>query len=256
MNEKEASLAISRRLLLQLGPAALAVTAIGCNQPPAETAKTAPQPGGTSVSSPTASERVKPLPGTAPNTVLSKEYVQMIGRFAYLWGWTMVNSFNRRTAMAYVPEPGLRGGILPNAPLGQVCMLTDYISPDQRFVTCSNQDVAYGFGFGVLDDEPVVIQVPDFGDRFWVIAGWDARTDSFAQLGKQYGTKPGFYLFVGPHWNGKTPDGISGTFRSSTELGAFCPRVFLDDTDADRQAVQPILNQVMIYPLTQYDGKM
>jgi len=209
MNEKEASLAISRRLLLQLGPAALAVTAIGCNQPPAETAKTAPQPGGTSVSSPTASERVKPLPGTAPNTVLSKEYVQMIGRFAYLWGWTMVNSFNRRTAMASVPEPGLRGGILPNAPLGQVCMLTDYISPDQRFVTCSNQDVVYGFGFGSLDDSPVIMQVPDFGNRFWVYAGWDARTDSFAELGKQYGTKPGFYLLVGPNWNGKVPESIS-----------------------------------------------
>jgi hypothetical protein len=56
-------------------------------------------------------------------------------------------------------------------------MLTDYISPDQRFVTCSNQDVTYGMGYGSLDDQPVVAQVPDFGDRFWVFAAWDARTD-------------------------------------------------------------------------------
>jgi hypothetical protein len=245
---------VSRRLFLLAGSAAIASATIGCKSQPATEAPRS-QPAEGAAPSP-AGKPTEALAGTAPNTALSKEYVQMVGRFAYFWGWPMVNSFNRRIAMTSVPEPGLRGGILPNAPRGQVCMLTDYISPDQRFVTCSNQDVAYGFGFGVLDDEPVVIQVPDFGDRFWVIAGWDARTDSFAQLGKQYGTKPGFYLFVGPHWNGKTPDGISGTFRSSTELGAFCPRVFLDDTDADRQAVQPILNQVMIYPLTQYDGKM
>jgi hypothetical protein len=44
--------------------------------------------------------------------------------------------------------------------------------------------------------EPVVIQVPDFGDRFWVYALYDARTDQFGQLGKPYGTKAGFYLRV------------------------------------------------------------
>src|SRR5215469_6626164 len=95
--------------------------------------------------------------GIAPNTTLSKEYVQMVGRFAYFWAWPMVNSFNRRTAMGSVPEPGLRGGILPNAPVGQFCMLTDYISAEQRFVTCSNQDVTYGMGYGTLDKQPVVI---------------------------------------------------------------------------------------------------
>lgn len=180
----------------------------------------------------------------------------MVGRFAYFWAWPMVNSFNRRTAMASAPEPGLRGGILPNAPQGQICMLTDYISPDQRFVACSNQDVTYGMGYGSLDDNPVIMQVPDFGDRFWVYAAWDARTDSFAELGKQYGTKPGFYLMVGPHWSGKAPNGVSGTFRSSTELAAFCPRVLLNDTEQDRQAIQPILNQIMVYPVSQFDGKM
>jgi hypothetical protein len=201
-------------------------------------------------------QHVPDVAGTAPNTNLSREYVQMVGRFAYFWGWPLVNSFNRRTAFASVPEPGLRGGILPNAPVGQVCMLTDYISADQRFVTCSNQDVAYGFGFGALDEQPVIMQVPNFGERFWVYAGWDARTDSFAELGKQYGTKPGFYLMVGPNWNGKTPSGVTGVFRSSTELAAFCPRVFLDDTDEDRQAILPVLSQVMVYPLSQFDGKM
>jgi hypothetical protein len=37
---------------------------------------------------------------------------------------------------------------------------------------------------------PVVIQVPDFGDRFWVYQIVDLRTDSFVQLGKMYGTTP------------------------------------------------------------------
>ncbi|MET4385246.1 hypothetical protein ABIB73_000981 [Bradyrhizobium sp. F1.4.3] len=204
---------------------------------------------------PPTNSTAKSLSATA-NTALSKEYVQMVGRFAYFWAWPLVNSFNRRVALTSVPEPGLRGGVLPNAPLGQVCMLTDYISPEQRFVACPNQDVAYGFGFASLDENPVIYQVPDFGNRFFVYAAWDARTDSFAEIGQQYGSKPGFYLLVGPNWTGKVPEGIIKTFRSSTELAALCPRVFLNDTAEDKRAVLPILSQVMAYPLSQFDGKM
>ena len=49
-------------------------------------------------------------------------------------------------------------------------MLTDYVKPEQTFIVCPNQDVTYGAGFTELDKEPTVIQVPDFGDRFYVFA--------------------------------------------------------------------------------------
>lgn len=185
---------------------------------------------------------------------MSPAYVEAIARFAYVWGWPMVSMINRRTALTSVPEPGLRGGALPNAPAGHVCMLTDYIPAEQRFVACTNQDVLYGFGFASLTDEPIVVQVPDYGDRFWVTAVWNHRTDSIVQLGKQYGTKPGFYLVVGPDWQGEEPEGIAEVFRSETELVAFCPRVFVHDTDADRAAVLPLIEQTMVYPLSEFDG--
>ena len=89
-----------------------------------------------------------------------------------------------------------------------------------------------------LDISPVVIQVPDFGDRFWVYQIVDARTDSFATLGKMYGTTPGFYLLAGPNWQGEVPKGITQVFRSSTNSGFVGPRVFLDDTAEDRRAIQ------------------
>jgi hypothetical protein len=204
----------------------------------------------------TQAETATHIAGPTPNVAMTSEYVETIGRLAYVWGWALVSNFNRRIALTSVPEPGLRGGVLPNAPRGQIAMLTDYIAPSQRFVACSNQDVTYGMGYGSLDEDPVIMQVPDFGERFWVYAAWDARTDEFSALGKQYGTKPGFYLMVGPNWDGKVPEGINATFRSSTELAAFCPRVLLLDTDQDRQAIQPLLNQILVYPLSQFDGKL
>jgi len=196
------------------------------------------------------------VPGPAPGNTMTKEYVQMVGRMAYLWGWPLVNSHNRRAEFGKAPELGLVGGILPAAPIGQVTMLTNYISPAETFVTCPNQDVVYGGGYFALDKEPVVFQVPDFGDRFWVYALYDGRTDEFSSIGKPYETKPGFYLIVGPNWKDATPAGITAVVRSSTDLGFAVPRIFKDDTADDTKAIQPLLNQVLFYPLSQFDGKM
>jgi hypothetical protein len=44
--------------------------------------------------------------------------------------------------------------------------------------------------------------------------------------------------------------------RSSTEQAFAAPRIFKDDVAEDTKAVQPVLNQVMFYPLSQFDGKM
>lgn len=199
-----------------------------------------------------ASEVTTPVSGA----ILHTEYVKTIGRIAYVWGWPLVNSFNRRTAITQAPEPEKLGGVVPVAPRGRLSMLNDYVKPDQGFVACPNQDVVYGTGFYSLDQEPVVIQVPDFGDRFWIYALYDARTDQFGEFGKAYGTKPGFYLLAGPNWKGDIPNGITAVIRSSTEYTFAGPRVFLDDTDEDRSAIQPLLNQINAYPLTEFDGTM
>jgi hypothetical protein len=196
------------------------------------------------------------IAGTPTGTIMTKDYVAMVGRLAYVWGWPLVNNLNRALAVANLPEPGRLGGIVPMSPPGYVSMLTDYIDAGERFVTCPNQDTVYGAGFQHLDSKPVVVQVPDFGERFYVYQLTDARTDSFASIGKQYGTKPGHYLLVGPNWSGDIPKGINAVFRSPTDLAAVLPRIFQDDTPEDKAAVQRIVSQVMVYSLSEYDGTM
>ena len=196
------------------------------------------------------------ISGTPSGTVMIDEYVATVGRLAYLWGWPLVNNYNRAAAMANLPEPGRIGGIIPASPPGYVSMLTDYIDEKQRFVTCPNQDTVYGAGYQRLDSKPVVVQIPDFGERFWVYQTADARTESFCTLGKQHGTKPGFYLLVGPNWKGDVPTGITAVFRSPTDLAAILPRVFQDDTPQDKAAIQSLVSQIMVYPLSEFDGKI
>src|SRR5215471_10495374 len=128
------------------------------------------------------------VPGPIAGTRITEAYARMVARNAYFWAWPMVNIYNRRLAFAQAPEPGLMDGVLPFAPLNMLSMLHDYIAADQRWVACPNQDVVYGAAIAALDKDPVVVQVPDFGDRFWVYQIVDLRTDGFAQVGKMYGT--------------------------------------------------------------------
>ena len=158
------------------------------------------------------------IAGPIPGTRMTPEYVAAVGSAAYLWGWPMVNIHNRMVTFEKLPGPGLLGGVLPVAPSNHLSMLTDYIKPEERAVACPNQDVVYGLSILSLEKEPVVVQVPDFGDRFWVYQVVDQRTDAFAELGKMYGTKPGLYLLAGPNWKGETPAGIAGVFRPQPTL--------------------------------------
>src|SRR5215510_7136133 len=48
---------------------------------------------------------------------------------------------------------------------------------------------------------------------FGFFALYDGLTDEFASIGKQFGTKPGFYLMVGPNWKGEAPAGVNAVVR-------------------------------------------
>ncbi len=193
--------------------------------------------------------------GPVANTVMTPGYARTVAQMAYVWGWPLVNLQTRRMMYEQVPTIGLLGPT-PVAPVNQLAMLSDYIDPGIRIVAHPNQDVVYGFGALALDKGPVILQVPDFGDRFWMYELADQRTDSFAQVAKIYATKPGFYLIVGPDWKGEKPEGVEAVLRSPTNTGVVIPRVFMADTAEDRAAIQPVLDQIAMYPLSAFDGKV
>jgi hypothetical protein len=195
-------------------------------------------------------------PGPDANVKITEPYARLVARDAYFWAWPMVNIYNRRLAFKQAPEAGLMNGVLPFAPLNTMSMLHDYVEPDQRWVACPNQDVVYGAAIAALDETPVVVQVPDFGNRFWVYQIVDLRTDSFAQVGAMYGTQPGFYLLAGPDWKGEVPSGIAKVFRAKTGTAFIVPRVFQDDSAEDKEAIQTVIAGIDVYPLAKFDGKM
>ena len=161
--------------------------------------------------------------GPAAGARMTEDYLRSVGKVAYLWAWPLVNLHNRLSIMEKLPGPGLLGGVVPAAPPGSAAMLHDYVTPEERLVACPNQDVVYGFGIIDAQRGPSVVQVPDFGGRFWVYQAVNQRTDSFVRLGAMYGTEPGLYLLAPPSWDDQVPDGIAGVFRFDTRIAVCIP---------------------------------
>jgi hypothetical protein len=247
---------INRRDAMKGGIGAASLTALGTGVAVPAALSTVAVTLTTNAAQAQASGAMPQVTEPATGIVMHPDYARTIAQMAYVWGWPIVNMINRRTAITQAPQPGRINGVLPAAPRGQIGMLADYIKPEQTFIACPNQDVVYGLGYFSLDEEPVVIQVPDFGKRFWVYALYDARTDQFGQLGQPYNSKPGFYLLVGPRWRGLKPAGITEVVRCSTSLANAIPRIFQDDTPEDKKAIQPLVNQVVAYPLKDFTGQM
>jgi len=170
-----------------IGAASLAALGVGVAVPAAVATATVAVSTGPAQAQRMPQSAVPDITEPATGIIMQPDYARTIAQMAYVWGWPIVNMINRRAAITKAPQPGHLNGVLPAAPRGQIAMLADYIEPSETFVTCPNQDVVYGLGFFALDEEPVVIQVPDFGDRFWVYALYDARTDQFGEV--QYQTR-------------------------------------------------------------------
>jgi hypothetical protein len=193
-----------------------------------------------------------PGPALGPMT---PAYVQMVGRMAYVWGWPLVYVYNQRTALTKVPEHVIVNSV-PVAPMNQVAMLTNYVSPGETSIADPNQDVVYGLGYLSLEKEPVVIQVPDFGDRFWTIPVYDARTDQISRTWVAIRHQARLLHGGGAELERRHPARNSRQMRSSTDFAVTMPRIFMSDTPEDHAAIQPALRQIQFYPLSQFDGNM
>ena len=195
--------------------------------------------------------------GTAEAKInMTEAYVKEMGKMSYFWAWPMINMHNRYLTAAKNTETGLQGGKIAAAPVNHLAMFHDYVDPSGRIITCPNQDVVYGLAMMFLDKEPVIIQVPDFKGRFWVYQLANQRTDSIADLGSMYNSKPGFYMIANSGWKGKVPKEVIKVFYSDTKIVFGAPRIFMNDTPEDKKEVQKYINQIDFYPLSEFDGKM
>ena len=179
---------------------------------------------------------------------MTKDDVQMVGRAAYS-GAGRWSTSTIAPAFSKAPERISLGGTVPMAP-GYLTMLNDYINRKKTLSSAPTRTWSMAVGFSALDKGPIVFQVPDFGRPFLGVSSLRCAHRRSCPIGKQYGSKPGFYMIVGRDWKGEAPAGITGVVGRPRSWRlpsrAFC----MDDTAEDKKAVQPVVTKFIIYPLS------
>jgi hypothetical protein len=130
------------------------------------------------------------------------------------------------------------------------------VFPDHTFKTVvrPNNDTFYSIAFLDLDNEPIVLNIPDLKDRYAVIPLSDAFTNVFASFGKRTtGTKAQKYVITGPKWKGKLPAGIQEV-KSPTDLVWIIGRIQVNSPDDGKNFVGPIQEGLTLAPLSQLNG--
>ncbi len=127
-----------------------------------------------------------------------------------------------------------------------------YTYKDTAVVT-PNSDTPYSLAWLDLRAEPMVISVPAVDkQRYYSVQLVDGNTYNYGYIGtRATGTAAGNYLVAGPDWQGETPPGIDGVFRSSTRFSLSIFRTQLFDP-ADMPNVVKVQSGYGLQPLSSY----
>ena len=84
----------------------------------------------------------------------------------------------------------------------------ELLTPRNREVVSPNNDTLYDNAWLDLSDGPLLIDVPDMGERYWTLGFLDMWTNPFAYAGRRTTGNRAQRLFVhGPAWQGAVPEG-------------------------------------------------
>ena len=123
------------------------------------------------------------------------------------------------------------GGDLPiSAPWNTFAYARDLLGPETKFVS-PNNDTLYVMAMCDVRDNPVSLEVPATGSRYYVLQFVDAWTNNFAYVGRRAtGTAAGRYLLTAADHAGPVPEGTT-VIKAPTGVFSIVGRVQVDGPD-------------------------
>ncbi len=169
----------------------------------------------------------------------------LLGEEEYVYGFPLVMMDVTRQVVTAASKSGEY-----QAPINQFGRIRTYVNPDFRNVVRISVNSLWSHGFLDLDQEPMIVTIPDSGDRYLVMQALNMWTDDFASVGTRTPERRfGSFLIAGPKWNGTAPPGIKDTFRSTTRYAWVLVQISAG-SPADFPAIHKLQDQLKITPLS------
>ena len=137
------------------------------------------------------------------------------------------------------------------APVNQFAHYREFPDASNKTVVGFNVDTLYSFADLDLSSEPMVISIPEMGDRFWIMQLIDAWNNvPHAPGSRTVGSHGGNFAIVGPVWQEALPAGVT-ELRVPTNLILVGGRTYTGGVD-DYAAVHALQDQYKLVPLSHW----
>ena len=181
------------------------------------------------------------LPGITPRS--EQDLAALVNQFgdgvaAYIYGYPLV-IFGITEQLSINTKPTSTSG---SAPLNQFGKQTEF--PDSSFtaVVLPSTSTLYASAFLNLTEEPIILHIPDFGDRYFVMPLLDGWTNVNPNSpGTRLGSQEGDYAIVGPDYEGDPKEfGDMTMLHMDTNSVWIIGRVFTHGTEEDLKTVKGV----------------
>jgi hypothetical protein len=194
--------------------------------------------------------------GSTPAPKISPEQAKALEDWTYdlaanavTWGSPLVIMYALRDHDATGPKVKAA----PNTVWRMDDITTPQTAAAEGYV-CPNSSVLYGFGFLDLRQEPVVLNLPDSQDLYYMVETVDMWTNAFAYpAGLEAGYKGGKVAYVGPNWKGELPADVK-RIDAPTPWILIQPRVHMPNP-SELEAARKVLAAIKPQTLSEYLGK-
>ena len=179
-------------------------------------------------------------------TDISTQEAKQIAEDAYIFAFSMLENYKTMYVQAVDENlPAFR------AHFNQFTHMRKLLGPEFTEVVGPNNDTLYTLAWLDLGTEPVVLSLPDFPkERYYVIQIVDMYTFNVEYIGaRATGFKAAKYMFVGPGWDGPTPQGIDGVRKTESRFLLLLGRTAVAGA-ADVPAVNALQDQFTLTPLS------
>lgn len=175
-----------------------------------------------------------------------EEYAYTLGVQAYIYGypWIYLSTLRWQWTNKFVNID------TAYAPINQFWHAPRLLTADWRDGGTMNNDTMYSLAWVDLRKEPMILSVPDTGDRYYTMELVGMNSDNFDYVGQRAtGTKAGNYALVGPGWKGTLPKDVKAIQPSTSSWALVFGRT-LASGDADVPAVHAIQQKYRLTPLS------
>ncbi len=177
---------------------------------------------------------------------ISTEEAKILAEKGTIFGYPLVLMDITRKVVTAASRPTPEASKTPINQLLNLVFLPDHTF---RAVIRPNVDTMYSSTFLDLRHEPMVMSLPDTGDRHYLMPVLDAWTNVFISPGPRV-NGPGAYNFAiaGPGWEGEVPEGIQ-VFKAPTNLCWLLGRTQINGSE-DLPVVRELLGRYKLVPLS------